>query len=219
MQRPHVAMCAAALITALALPGSARAQSGDWQPLATLEEGTRIPVRTTQAINVNTADGRVFTGIVDEDVLDANGRVVIPRGATAELEVRNDSASNLTVDIDSVTVNGQRYGIRADQAAVGTAGTLDRGVESIGTNEKTAKYIGGGAVVGALLGAITGGAKGAAVGAVVGGAAGAGAQIITEGRKVDVPAETLLTFRLQRPLTLGVEDTGWDSEGYHYHRY
>jgi hypothetical protein len=217
MQRSQVAMCAAALITALTLPGSARAQGG-WEPLATLEEGTRIPVRTTQAINVNTADGRVFTGIVDEDVLDANGRVVIPSGATAELEVRK-SAADLVVDIDSVTVNGQRYAIRADQAAVGTAGTLDKGVESIGANRKTGEYIGGGAVIGALLGAITGGAKGAAVGAVVGGAAGAGAQIITEGRKVDVPAETLLTFRLQRPLTLGVEDTGWDSNGFHYHRY
>jgi hypothetical protein len=218
MQRPHVAMCAAALITALALPGSARAQGG-WQPLATLEEGTIIPVRTTQAINVNTADGRVFTGIVDEDVRDANGRVVIPSGATAELEVRKQSDADLTVDIDSVTVNGQRYGIRADQAAVGTAGSLEKGVESIGTNRKTAEYIGGGAILGALLGAIAGGRKGAAVGAAVGGAAGAGAQIITEGRKVDVPAETLLTFRLQRPLTLGVEDTGWDSNGFHYHRY
>ncbi|HVX66192.1 MAG TPA: hypothetical protein VHA11_06310, partial [Bryobacteraceae bacterium] len=55
---------------------------------------------------------------------------------------------------------------------------------------------------GTILGAIAGGGKGAAIGAVAGGAAGAGAQVLTRGKDVKVPAETQLTFRLDQPINL-----------------
>src|SRR2546425_13272254 len=51
-----------------------------------------------------------------------------------------------------------------------------------------------------------------------GAAAGAGAEVITQGPTVNVPAESLLTFSLQQPLTLGVADTGYTRDGVHYHR-
>ena len=78
--------------------------------------------------------------------------------------------------------------------------------------------MGGGAVLGAIVGAIAGGGKGAAIGAAAGAAAGAGAEVITQGPTVNVPAESLLTFSLQQPLTLGVADTGYTRDGVHYHR-
>ncbi len=62
--------------------------------------------------------------------------------------------------------------------------------------------MGGGAILGAIIGGIAGGGKGAAIGAVAGGGAGAGAQIMTRGKEVHVPAETVLRFRLDRPLRL-----------------
>jgi len=62
--------------------------------------------------------------------------------------------------------------------------------------------VGGGAVLGTLIGAIAGGGKGAAIGAAAGGVTGAGAQVLTRGKEVKVPAETILQFKLTQPLRL-----------------
>jgi hypothetical protein len=48
---------------------------------------------------------------------------------------------------------------------------------------------GGGAAAGSVIGAIAGGGAGALVGGLVGGGAGAGAQTLTRGKSVHVPAE------------------------------
>jgi len=77
----------------------------------------------------------------------------------------------------------------------------DRG---IGKNKRTAEMVGGGAVLGTVIGAVAGGAKGAVLGAVLGGAAGGGAQVLTRGKEVKVPAESVLTFRLDQPVQLNV---------------
>jgi len=34
---------------------------------------------------------------------------------------------------------------------------------------------------------------------------------------VRIPRDTLLSFRLDRPLIMGVADRGIDRDGYHYH--
>lgn len=84
--------------------------------------------------------------------------------------------------------------------------TSDQELESrrdgVGGNKRTGQFVGTGAVLGAIIGAIAGGGKGAAIGAVAGASAGAGAQIITRGKEVHVPAETVIRFRLDRPLRL-----------------
>ena len=74
--------------------------------------------------------------------------------------------------------------------------------EGVGKNKRTAKYVGGGALAGTLIGAIAGGGKGAAIGALAGGAAGAGAQQLTKGKEIKIPAETEMTFRLDQDLQL-----------------
>jgi hypothetical protein len=210
-----IAVAAAAAIGTLGTSSTASAQYGSQM----LASGTSVPVRTTEEINVSNSDGQVFTGVVDQDVLDANGTVAIPEGSTAELIVRKSENNELNVDLDSVTINGQRYGIVADQNPVGTAGTLSNGAKTIGKNKETATYVGGGALLGAIIGAVAGGGKGAAIGAATGAAAGAGAQIITHGRTVKVPVESLLTFRLAQDFRVPVEDTGYSRDGRHYHRY
>ena len=52
---------------------------------------------------------------------------------------------------------------------------------------------------------------------LVGGIVGAvtGAQV--RGRAVRIPRDAVVTFRLERPLEMGVEDRGITREGYHYH--
>jgi hypothetical protein len=169
------------------------AQSG------TVASGTTIDVRTNEAINVkNVSDGRTFTGSVERDVIDANGQVAIPRGSNAQLIVRKISDSEMAVDLDSINVNGRRYTIDSNDPTAPVSSESEK--EGLGKNKRTGKYVGGGAALGAIIGAVAGGGKGAAIGAITGAAAGAGAQVLTRGKNVNVPAETVLTFRLNAPL-------------------
>ena len=195
---------------------SAGAQS--WDFVDPIPAGTSIQIRTTEPIDTQSIDGRIYTGIVENDVRDAQGRLAIPRGATAELVVRRASDDEIVLDLDSITINGRRYGVDATRNRVGTSG-VDIRDSGIGANRETARNVGGGALLGALLGAAIGGGDGAAAGAVAGAAVGAGAQILTRGRRVTVPAETLLSYRLQDDLYLDVRDSGYDRDGFHYHRY
>ena len=165
----------------------------------TVASGTTIDVRTNEAINVkNVTDGRTFTGSVDRDVVDANGQVVIPRGSNAQLIVRKISDKEMAVDLDSINVNGRRYTIASDDPTAPVTSESEK--EGLGKNKRTGKYVGGGAALGAIIGAVAGGGKGAAIGAITGAAAGAGAQVLTRGKSVSVPAESVLSFRLNAPL-------------------
>jgi hypothetical protein len=218
----------AGIVWALSLPWQVSAQGGLDGPrrydrgvgsftgtlARTISTGSTISVRTNEMIDVKKNDGRVFTGVVDQDVMDTNGGIAIPRGSNAELIVRNASSRDLAIDLESVTVNAQRYTITADSA--GTGGTVGRR-DGIGKNKRTAEFIGGGALVGAIIGAIAGGGKGAAIGAAAGGGAGAGTQALTRGRSVRLPAESVLTFRLEQPLQMASADRGFNRNGRHYH--
>jgi hypothetical protein len=204
-------------VATAALLGAAPAQAQSWEYINPIPSGTTLQVRTTETIETQTMDGRIFKGIVESDVKDAQGRLAIPRGATAELVVRRDADNDLVVDLDSVTVNGRRYGVDATRNRVG--GGIDIRNSGIGANKETVRNVGGGALLGAILGAAIGGGDGAAAGAAAGAAVGAGAQILTKGRRVNVPAETLLSYRLQSDMNLDVRDSGYDREGYHYHKY
>jgi len=178
----------------------------------TIGTGTSIVVRTNEAIEAKKSDGRVFTGVVNQDVKDANGAIAIRKGAIAELIVTEDSNKDLALDLESLTVAGVRYAVTAD------ANRLDGGQrDGVGKNKRTAEFIGGGAALGAIIGAIAGGGKGAAIGAAAGAGAGAGTQVLTRGKTVKVPAETALTFRLEQPLQMGVADSGFTRKGSHYH--
>ena len=222
MSAATVAMLSAALC--ISRPAAAQVyDNGGSAAAATISAGVSIPVRTSEVINASTEDGRIFNGVVDQDVFDDNGRIAIPRGSTAELMVKRDSG-DLSIDLESLTINGQRYAVDVDPTkTVGTSGslsdTIQNGAGTIGANKDTATYIGGGALLGTIIGAIAGGGKGAAVGAAVGAAAGAGTQIYTHGKTVSVPVESLLTFKLSQALTLGVQDTGYMNNGSHYHRF
>jgi len=205
----------AAMGAMLCAPQLADAQT--WTALSRIDTGTSIEVRTTEAIDTQTMDGRVFTGTIETDVRDTQGRLAIPAGSTAELVVRRGPDKELVLDLDSVTVNNRRYGVDATRARLN--GGIDIKNSGIGANKETARNVGGGAVLGAILGAVIGGGDGAVKGAAAGAAVGAGAQILTKGRRVNVPAESVLNYRLQSGLDLDVKDTGYMRDGYHYHRY
>jgi len=165
-----------------------------------LPVGTEISVRAEETIDsARAVDGQTFAAEAARDVTDASGDVVIPRGSNAQIVIKSASkggrirgASDLVLDLQSVSVDGQLY--RLD-----TTDMLRRGQSGIGANKRTAEYTGGGGAIGAIIGAIAGGGKGAAIGAGAGAGAGALTQILTKG-SIKVPAETVLTFKLDSPL-------------------
>src|SRR5678816_577441 len=93
--------------------------AGAQQARTIIDADTTLQVRTNDAIDVKTADGLIYKGTIDQDVLDRDGLVAIPEGSTVELMARK-SGDEMTLDLESVTVNGQRYAVLADQSTVGT---------------------------------------------------------------------------------------------------
>jgi hypothetical protein len=167
-----------------------------------LPVGTEIAVRTEETIDSGkAAEGQTYAAEVARDVRDAEGAIVIPRGSNAQIVIRSASkggrirgAADLVLDLRSVSIEGQEYQLQ-------TANLSRRGKEGVGANQRTAEYTGGGAAIGAIIGAIAGGGKGAAIGAGSGAGAGALTQILTKG-SIRVPAETVLTFKLDRSLSV-----------------
>jgi len=158
--------------------------------------GADISVRTNETIDSrDPSDSRSYSAQVDRDVVDSRGNVTIPRGSDAALVVRNVGDNRIALDLQSVTIDGERFVVNSESIN-------QNGREGIGGNKRTGEFVGGGAVLGTLLGAIAGGGKGAAIGALAGGAAGAGAQVLTKGDHIMVPSETLLNFRLETPANL-----------------
>src|SRR5579872_4785558 len=181
--RTAIGGTAIALALCLLPVASAQDRDGDRDRmrdhLTRLEPGTVIPIRMNETIDVDRRDNRVYRGTVDQDVRGGNGRLAIPRGSSAELIVRVAPDNDLILDLDSVMVDGQRYGIRTDANRI--------------QSEKDHS------VVGAIVGAISGGQA--------------------RGRAVRVPRDSVVTFRLERPLEMCVADRGVDRDGRHYHDY
>ncbi|MGH9672869.1 MAG: hypothetical protein ACRD44_06770 [Bryobacteraceae bacterium] len=159
-----------------------------------------IPIRTNEAIRTS-AEGSVFRAEVAQDIVNRDYQVVVRRGSPAALVVvRSDRGGTVgTPEIElalrSITVNGRTY-------AVSSEGKVQSGREGLGRNERTATMVGGGAVLGTVIGAIAGGAGGAAIGAAVGAAGGAATQVLTRGKEVSVPAETVLSIQIRDQITL-----------------
>jgi hypothetical protein len=170
----------AVLLTLSALPplfAQYRDGDRDRDRMTRIESGTIIAVRTNDTIDVERNDYQVYRGMVDQDVRGNDGRLAIPRGSNVELIVRVARDNDLIIDLESVSVNGNRYAIKTQ------------------ANRQESQR--DDSLVGSIVGAIQGGEP--------------------RGRAVRIPRDSVLTFRLQRGLEMGVVDRGSDREGRHYH--
>ncbi len=162
-----------------------------------LPAGTQIRVRLDQDLGSKISEpGDSFTATVSDDVV-VNGQTVIAHGSRAEGTVVDakplghfKGGAYLEIRLERVHTIWGGYPVATS--------SIDR--EQKGKGKRTAEFIGGGAGAGAIIGAIAGHGKGAAIGAVAGAGAGTAGSAFTGNQQIVMPAETLLTFRLEHPL-------------------
>ena len=163
-----------------------------------LPAGTILTVRTTQPLFADyTQPGMRLAGIVD-DAVTLDGRVAVPRGTQATLEVVGVDRSSTMKGRDRI-----RLTIRALHVRGGSYPVATNFVEFKGPSEgkKARNKILGGAAVGGLVGGLIGGGSGAALGAAAGG--GTGAAVAGSGKAhLVVPAETPLQFQLMESMRI-----------------
>lgn len=167
----------------------------------TIPAGTRISVRTIDAIDsAKNHPGDRFQASLQEPLI-MDGTVVAPKGADVYgrlTESRKSGtfsgSSQLRLELTGIVVNGHTVPLV----------TGDYELKGKSQGASTAKRTIGGAAVGSIIGAIAGGGKGAGIGAAVGGGAGAGSEIITKGDQVKVPSETLLEFTVEQEVTISL---------------
>lgn len=191
--------------TAQAPTSTAAATAAPVSTPAATAGGTEIPAGTNFVVRlIDSVDserdsvGQSYRATMDEPVV-VGGNTVIPRGADAVVKLVDDQESGklagrtiLTLDLESVTVNGKPVGIDVQEATA----------QSSSRTSRTGKVVGGTAALGAIIGAIAGGGKGAAIGAVSGAGVGAAAQVITKGQTVKIPSESRLTFALRQNVRI-----------------
>jgi hypothetical protein len=108
----------AAIVLGLCVPA---AFAQDHDRIDKIEPGTKIEVRTNETIDVEHRDDRIYRGIVERDVGGENGRLAIPRSSRVELKVRVAPDNDLILDLESVSVDGVRYTVKADADRVEAA--------------------------------------------------------------------------------------------------
>lgn len=163
---------------------------------ARLSEGTQIFVRLDEPVSSKTArredriEASVFrpvrTGATLAIPAGTRIRGIVRDAAPAE---RPSKGGRLELEFDSLYLGPDRIDIQGQVAAI----------QDDGHGSETAGKAGIGAVLGGVLGGILGGGKGAIVGVLAG---GTGAVVGTKGDDVELPAGSILTVRLERPITI-----------------
>lgn len=158
---------------------------------------TRIKVRLDEPLGSKiSVPGQAFRATVADDVL-VNGLDLIPRGSQAEGTVIDAKPLGHFKGGALLELRLERVRTNSGSFAVATS-TMER--TEPGKGRRTAKFAGGGGAFGAILGGIAGGGKGALIGGLVGAGAGTAGSAMTGNREIVLPAETLITFRLEKPV-------------------
>ncbi len=162
--------------------------------------GSELAIRINESINVkHTPAGSPFDGEVVEAWTDSTGRVILPKGTPVGGVVDEShrrghfkGRSVLELRLTSLTLNGQQYPLS----------TRDLRETKKGKGRRSAGLIGGGAGLGMLIGGVASGGTGLLIGGLAGGGAGTAAAGLTGNRDLDIPAESIVHFRLADDLTL-----------------
>jgi hypothetical protein len=168
-------------------------------PPIVVPAGKSLVVRMGNTIDTKTANaGDSFTGVLAQSVT-VDGVVAIPAGAgvagtvvAAKSPGRFKGEGTLSVALTSLNVRGVPTTI--------SSSTYTQTVK--GKGKRTAVMAGGGTGVGALIGGLAGGGKGALIGGLVGAGAGTAGAAFTGNKDLQIPAESVVTFRLGHSITV-----------------
>jgi hypothetical protein len=166
----------------------------------TIQAGTNLAIRVDQHISVKTSHaGDTFTGEVVEPVADPNGNTIVPKltpvsGVIDEAHKRGrfKGASVLELRLTTMTLNGTQYHLK----------TADLTERKKGKGKRSAAMIGGGAGLGMLIGGIASGGTGLLIGGLAGAGAGTAGAGLTGNRDLDIPAESIVHFKLSQDLVV-----------------
>lgn len=169
----------------------------------TIPQGTLVQLRTSESLSSKRAkDGEPVQFTVIRDVA-VGGVLALPKGATVhgvvtEVKKAGDlgGSPELTLKLTSLDLGGQSYPLDSDQFKV-------KGPNKAGQTVGSAV---GGGIIGAIIGCAVGRGAGCAIGAGAGLAAGTAASAASPGPGVWIPAEALVTFHLNSPLTVNPVD-------------
>jgi len=169
----------------------------------TLPAGTIIRVRLDEWLSSDrNQPGDAFGAVLDEPIV-VDGWVVARRGqaqtgnvALAKKAGHGNGTSQLGVQLGDLTlVDGQQLPLQTQMIRSSASTPAGQQAATVGTTT----------AVGAAIGAAANGGSGAAVGAGLGVAAGLIGVMITKGKPTVIAPETILTFRLQAPVTISTE--------------
>jgi hypothetical protein len=169
----------------------------------TLPAGTVVRVRVNERLSSDrNVPGDGFSAVLDQPIV-IDGWVVARRGQSESGRVsealkagRVSGTSKLGLEITDLTlVDGQQVQIQTQllQSSAGTSHGQD--AATIGTTT----------AVGAAIGAVAEGGEGAGIGAGAGAAAGIIGVLATRGKPTVVFPESVLSFRLNAPVTISTE--------------
>jgi hypothetical protein len=181
------------------VPRPASATLPDAPEKISVPDGTVLAIRLNESLNSDLNEkGDTFIASLASPIL-VGDRVVVPEGAgikgrVVEVESagRFSGRPSILIEMTRLGFNGNSYDLHTDQYSKKGS---SRSVRSAAT-------IGGGVGLGAILGGILGGGRGAAIGAMIGAGAGTGVESAGKGAVVQLPAESILSFRLRAPLTV-----------------
>ena len=168
----------------------------------TIPAGTIILVRTNSTLSTKTSRTGEAVFATLQSPLKVGGMVLAPQGAAATLLVADSDSGGRVKGVAKI-------GLRLTSLSlVGSSRPLTTDIawrQAHTTKRKDAVKIGILSGVGAAIGALAGGGKGAAIGAGAGAGAGTAVVLSTHGDPAVIPAESVLQFRLQQPITVAVK--------------
>ena len=188
-------------------PSAAAAPQASQVPIAahapapglTLPRGTRLQVRLNQSINVkHVQSGDRFSGTLAEPIVEDN-TVAVPAGSEATGEILMAHRRGVFKGRSVLTLTLTRLDVKGTQYRIDTS---DLSRSKKGKGRRSAAFIGGGAGMGMLIGGVATGGVGLLVGGLAGGGAGALGAAFTGNRDLSIPAESVVSFRLQNEVTL-----------------
>ncbi len=160
--------------------------------------GTVLTIRIDQRISVKTSRaGDKFTGELVEPVMAGDNTLLLPKGApvggvvdASHRRGHFKGSSLLQLRLTSLTLNGKEYPLA----------TRDLARSKKGKGRRSTAMIAGGSGLGMLVGGLATGGVGLVVGGLAGGGAGTAVAGLTGNKDIDIPAESIVRFKLADDL-------------------